>query len=74
MNECMAEHFEKKVDCDCNEKNLRTIQLDKIKLRHEEWLTFLQDKLQGSTSSTPPCKHVHVKEEDGRSRVTPQDL
>jgi len=36
--------FEVKIDCKCDERNVRTVQLDEINIRNEEWLEYLQDK------------------------------
>jgi len=44
MIESTVDAFEVKIDCKCDEINVRTVKLDEINIRHEEWLEYLQDK------------------------------
>lgn len=44
MEECLSGAFDNRIDYDYDEQNLRNMELDEIKKKHEEWLTFLQSQ------------------------------
>jgi len=44
MDECLSRAFDKQINYDYDERNLSTMQLDEIKQKHEEWLSYLQNQ------------------------------
>jgi len=42
VEECLNGAFDRRIECDYEEQHLRTPELEEVKKKHEEWLSFLQ--------------------------------